>query len=64
MTTRGYDCLALNALVKKGVLKSLSTKPVGVGKESDVFEGLTYSDDIVAVKFHRLGRDSFRPTTR
>ena len=64
LTTRGYDCLALNALVKKGVLKSLSTKPVGVGKESDVFEGLTYSDDIVAVKFHRLGRTSFRQTRR
>ena len=64
LTTRGYDCLALNALVKRGVLKSLSTKPIGVGKESDVFEGLTYSDEIVAVKFHRLGRTSFRQTRK
>ena len=64
LTTRGYDCLALNALVKRGVLKSLSTKPIGVGKESDVFEGLTYSDEVVAVKFHRLGRTSFRQTRK
>ncbi len=64
LTTRGYDCLALNALVKRGVLKSLSTKPIGVGKESDVFEGLTYSDEVVAVKFHRLGRTSFRQTKK
>ena len=64
LTTRGYDCLALNALVKRGVLKSLSTRPLGVGKESDVYEGLTPSGEIVAVKFHRLGRTSFRKTRR
>ncbi len=64
LTTRGYDCLALNALVKRGVLKCLSTKPLGVGKESDVYEGLTPSGEVVAVKFHRLGRVSFRKTRR
>jgi len=64
LTTRGYDCLALNALVKRGVIGSLSLKPLGVGKESDVYEGLTPSGLRIAVKFHRLGRISFRATRR
>ena len=64
LTTWGYDCLALNALVKKGVLKAIKLKPLGVGKESDVYEGLSTSGERVAVKFHRLGRISFRKTRR
>ncbi len=59
----GYDCLALNALVKAGILDSLG-KPLGVGKESDVYDALTQSGERVAVKFHRLGRTSFRQTRR
>lgn len=59
----GYDCLALNALVKTGILDSLG-KPLGVGKESDVYDALTQSGKRVAVKFHRLGRTSFRQTKR
>ena len=59
----GYDALALNALVKADVLEALG-KPLGVGKESDVYEALTSSGERVAVKFHRLGRVSFRDTRR
>ncbi|MEM2249001.1 MAG: RIO1 family regulatory kinase/ATPase, partial [Candidatus Bathyarchaeia archaeon] len=59
----GYDCLALNALVKAGILESLG-KPLGVGKEADVYDALTQSGERVAVKFHRLGRISFRQTRR
>lgn len=59
----GYDCLALNALVKAGVLDSLG-KPLGVGKESDVYDALTQDGRRVAVKFHRLGRTSFRQTKK
>jgi len=64
LTTWGYDCLALNALVKRGVLKAIKLKPLGIGKESDVYEGLSTSGERVAVKFHRLGRVSFRKTRR
>jgi len=64
LTTWGYDCLALNALVKKGVLKAIRLKPLGIGKESDVYEGISTSGERVAVKFHRLGRISFRKTRR
>ncbi len=63
LNTAGYDCLAINALVKAGILDSFG-KPIGVGKESDVYDALTQSGERVAVKFHRLGRTSFRQTRR
>ncbi len=59
----GYDCLAINALVKAGVLEAFG-KPLGVGKEADVFDALDPKGKRVAVKFHRLGRISFRQTRR
>ncbi len=59
----GYDCLAINALVKAGVLEAFG-KPLGVGKEADVFGALNPRGEIIAVKFHRLGRISFRQTVR
>lgn len=37
---------------------------MGVGKEADVYEALTPEGELVAVKFHRLGRTSFRQTAR
>lgn len=63
LNTAGYDCLAINALVKAGILDSFG-KPIGVGKESNVYDALTQSGERVAVKFHRLGRISFRQTRR
>ena len=59
----GYDCLAVNALVKANVLEAFG-KPLGVGKEADVYDALTPDGQQVAVKFHRLGRTSFRQTRR
>jgi RIO kinase 2 len=59
----GYDCLAINAFVKAGVLEAFG-KPLGVGKEADVYDALDPKGNRVAVKFHRLGRISFRQTRR
>ena len=59
----GYDCLALNALAKADVLNSLG-KSLGVGKEADIYDAITDDEDRVAVKFHRLGRTSFRETRK
>jgi RIO kinase 2 len=59
----GYDCLAINALVKAGVLEAFG-KSLGVGKEADVYDALDPEGKRIAVKFHRLGRVSFRQTTR
>jgi RIO kinase 2 len=59
----GYDCLAINASVKAQVLEAFG-KSLGVGKEADVFDALDPKGTRVAVKFHRLGRVSFRQTRR
>jgi RIO kinase 2 len=63
LNAAGYDCLAINAFVKAGVLEAFG-KPLGVGKEADVYDALTPQNKRVAVKFHRLGRISFRQTRR
>jgi RIO kinase 2 len=59
----GYDCLAINALVKADVISSFG-QTIGVGKEADVYTALTPEGKTIAVKFHRLGRISFRQTRR
>ena len=59
----GFDCLAINAFVKAGVFSSFG-QTIGVGKEADVYTALTSGGETVAVKFHRLGRMSFRQTRR
>lgn len=59
----GYDCLAINNLVKEGVIDSFG-QSLGVGKEADVYDALSSSGRRIAVKFHRLGRISFRQTRR
>jgi len=59
----GYDCLAINAFVKAEVLEAFG-KSLGVGKEADVYDALNSKSERIAVKFHRLGRISFRQTMR
>jgi RIO kinase 2 len=59
----GYDCLAINGLVKASILEAFG-KPLGVGKEADVYDALNPDGTCIAVKFHRLGRISFRQTIR
>jgi RIO kinase 2 len=59
----GYDCLAINGLVKANVLEAFG-KPLGVGKEADVYDALNPNGERIAVKFHRLGRISFRQIIR
>ncbi len=63
MNYSGYDCLAINALVKSNVIDAFG-KSLGVGKEADIFDALTPENKQVVVKFHRLGRISFRQTQR
>ena len=49
--------------MKADVLQAFG-KPLGIGKESDVYDALMPDNTRVAVKFHRLGRASFRQTKR
>lgn len=59
----GLDFLALHSFTSAGLLEALG-EVLGVGKEADVYEGLTSEGEHVAVKFHRLGRASFRQTAK
>ncbi len=61
LTTAGHDTLAINALAKSEVIEAFG-KPLGVGKESDVYDALTPDERRVALKFHRIGRISFKKT--
>ncbi len=59
LTYLGLDMLALKSLVDRGILQALGDT-IGVGKESDVYSGLTPTGERVIVKFHRVGRTSFQ----
>ena len=59
----GYDCLAINNLVRAGIIESFG-HCLGVGKEADVYDALSPTGKRVAIKLHRLGRISFRQTKR
>ena len=63
LTFMGYDCLALNAFVQGNYIEKFGGV-LGIGKESDVFDALDSNESRVAVKFHRLGRISFRTPKR
>ncbi|KAI5172883.1 RIO kinase 2 [Nematocida sp. LUAm3] len=59
LTYTGYDNLALYALQKEGVLLGVGRK-IGVGKESDVYLGISPEQKLVCIKIHRLGRVCFK----
>ena len=59
LTYNGYDCLALRALTNRGVIDHIGTR-IGVGKESDIHMCTDANGTPLVVKFHRLGRISFR----
>ncbi len=60
---RGYDFLALRALVRRGRLDSIGDL-LAVGKESEVYEALGEGGRQVVLKLHRLGMTSFHQTSR
>ncbi|NJE04518.1 serine/threonine-protein kinase RIO2 [Thermococcus sp. MV11] len=55
LTIHGYDVLAIRALARKGVVEAINPAQVGVGKDADVYVGITPSGERVAVKFNRIG---------
>jgi len=63
LTYVGYDALTLNAFVKGNFIDALGS-PIGKGKESDVYEAFDSNRESLIMKFHRLGRTSFRATRR
>ncbi|RHY61248.1 hypothetical protein DYB38_002345 [Aphanomyces astaci] len=59
LTYMGYDFLALKVFMKHGHIAGLG-RQIGVGKESDIYMAVQPDGTEVAIKFHRLGRTSFR----
>ncbi|CAK4076070.1 unnamed protein product [Aphanomyces euteiches] len=59
LTYMGYDFLALKVFMKHGHISGLG-RQIGVGKESDIYMAVQPDGTQVAIKFHRLGRTSFR----
>lgn len=59
LTKTGYDFLALHALTKRGTISHLGCL-IGQGKEADVYTAFGEDDVPIVVKFHRVGRVSFR----
>lgn len=57
----GYDVLALHTFAERGTIEGFGV-PLGVGKESDVFEVQSYRP--MALKFHREGYTNFREVRR
>ncbi|XVH30502.1 serine/threonine-protein kinase RIO2 [Haloferacaceae archaeon DSL9] len=57
LTFEGYDALALRAFSERDTIESVGA-PLGVGKESDVYEALSYKP--LALKYHREGYTNFR----
>ncbi|MFB6127711.1 MAG: serine/threonine-protein kinase RIO2 [Halolamina sp.] len=61
LTFEGYDALALHTFAERDTVEGLGS-PLGVGKESDVFEAQSYKP--MALKFHREGYTEFRAVDR
>ena len=61
LTAEGYDALALRAFSERDTIQGVGA-PLGVGKESDVFEVQSYKP--LALKFHREGYTNFRRVDR
>ncbi|MDF3032370.1 MAG: serine/threonine-protein kinase rio2-like [Nitrososphaeraceae archaeon] len=59
----GMDAVALKKFVDRSIIEGLGM-PIGVGKESDVFEAITGDRQTRAIKFFRIGRTSFRQVKR
>lgn len=55
----GYDMLAVHTFLKRGHLIGIG-RVIGCGKESDVFEVMGPTGEMLILKLHRLGRTSFK----
>lgn len=61
--TSGIDAIALYILASKNIVAGIG-RQIGIGKESDVYEGITPTGKLISLKIFRLGRVSFRDITR
>jgi RIO kinase 2 len=60
---RGLDALALNSASRRGILTHIGVR-IGVGKEADIYTGISGEGGPVAIKFYRIGRRSIKKHKR
>jgi len=63
LTFLGLNCAALHRLVKANILSAIGDI-IGEGKESEIYRALDANNNLVAVKFFRIGRRSFVHASR
>ncbi|MGC9009266.1 MAG: RIO1 family regulatory kinase/ATPase [Sulfolobales archaeon] len=63
LTFTGLNLYSLKKLAERDIIKAIGV-PIGVGKESVVYIAKNYKDDLVAIKFYRIGWSSFREFSR
>ncbi|ARM75973.1 RIO1 family regulatory kinase/ATPase [Acidianus manzaensis] len=59
ITFSGLDILAIKMLYVNKILKNLGLI-IGEGKESNVYYGYDFDDNVIVVKFHRVGKSSYK----
>ncbi|MEM0114855.1 MAG: RIO1 family regulatory kinase/ATPase [Fervidicoccaceae archaeon] len=63
LTYLGLNILSLRGLVNRGIIGAIGDK-IGVGKESEIYEALSPAQTRLSIKFHMVGRDSFKQFVR
>jgi RIO kinase 2 len=63
LTFKGYDAMALKAMVERGILAQVGPE-IGAGKESIIHLAVDDDGYEFLVKFHRLGKLNFRFTRK
>ncbi len=63
LTFSAIEALALREYVKRGLISALGAI-IAKGKESDVYEAFAEEGGLLALKFFKIGRTSFRDVTR
>lgn len=63
ITFSGIDIISIKKLYEMKILRSLSTV-IGEGKESVVYMGYDFDDNQIVVKFHRIGKTSYKTLRR
>ncbi len=63
LTYSGLDILAVKILYINKILNKLGTV-IGEGKESIVYRGYDFNNDLIAIKFHRIGKNSYKKIRR
>lgn len=59
LTYLGLNVLSLKSLVDRGVIEAVGDK-IGVGKESEIYEALSPTGARLSIKFHCVGKESFK----